>query len=94
MRLLPCSNSPKGGDLLWPEGRCSIGNKLLVANCGGRMQGPFLWTLVATDIATGWSESAPILVRNGAVVLTALQLIRRQLPFPLRGSMPTTTQCS
>lgn len=57
----------------------------LVAHCGGRMQGPFLWTLVATDIATGWSESLPILVREGAVVLTALQLIRRQLPFPLRG---------
>ena len=57
----------------------------LVAHCGGRMQGPFLWTLMATDIATGWSESLPILVRDGAVVLTALQLIRRQLPFPLRG---------
>jgi hypothetical protein len=57
----------------------------LVAHCGGRMQGPFLWILVATDIATGWSESVPILVRDGAVVLTALQLIRRQLPFPLRG---------
>ena len=43
----------------------------LVAHCGGRMQGPFLWTLVAIDIATGWSESVPILVRDGAVVLTA-----------------------
>ncbi len=29
VRLLPCSNSPKGGDQLWPEVRCSIGNKLL-----------------------------------------------------------------
>jgi hypothetical protein len=57
----------------------------LVAHCGGRMEGRFLWTLVATDIATGWSESLPILVRDGAVVLTALQLIRRLLPFPLRG---------
>ncbi|WP_322781567.1 hypothetical protein [Synechococcus sp. CBW1107] len=57
----------------------------LVAHCGGRMQGPFLWTLMATDIATGWSESLPILVRDGAVVLTAMQLIRRQLSFPLRG---------
>jgi hypothetical protein len=57
----------------------------LVAQCGGRMQGPFLWTLMATDIATGWIESVPILVRDGAVVITALQLICRQLPFPLRG---------
>jgi hypothetical protein len=28
------------------------------------------------------SESLPILMRDGALVLTALQLIRRQLPFP------------
>ncbi|MFM7515032.1 MAG: transposase, partial [Cyanobium sp.] len=52
----------------------------LVAHCGGRMEGRFLWTLMATDIATGWSESLPILMRDGAVVITALQLIRRQLP--------------
>jgi hypothetical protein len=57
----------------------------LVAHCGGRMEGRFLWTLMATDIATGWSESLPIVMRDGAVVLTALQLIRRKLPFPLRG---------
>lgn len=43
----------------------------LVAHCGGWMQGPFLWTLMATESATGWSESVPILVRDGAVVLTA-----------------------
>jgi hypothetical protein len=57
----------------------------LVAHCGGRMEGRFLWTLMATDIATGWSESLPIVMRDGSVVLKALQLIRRQLPFPLRG---------
>ncbi|MEY4809623.1 MAG: hypothetical protein RLZZ206_4012 [Cyanobacteriota bacterium] len=37
----------------------------LVAHCGGRMEGRFLWTLVATDIATGWSESPPIVMRDG-----------------------------
>ncbi len=38
----------------------------LVAHCGGRMQGPFLWTLVATDIAPvgaracrSWCAMAP-----------------------------------
>ncbi|WP_094556956.1 hypothetical protein [Synechococcus sp. 1G10] len=41
----------------------------LVAHCGGRMEGRFLWTLMATDIATGWSESLPIVMRDGAVVL-------------------------
>jgi hypothetical protein len=57
----------------------------LVAHCGGRMEGWFLWTSMVTDIATGWSESLPIVMRDGVVVLTALQLIRRQLPFSLRG---------
>ncbi|MFO0017779.1 MAG: hypothetical protein ACK52U_14645 [Synechococcaceae cyanobacterium] len=58
---------------------------VLVAHCGGRMEGRFLWTLMATEIATGWSGEPAVLMRDGAVVLAALQLIRRQLPFPLRG---------
>jgi hypothetical protein len=57
----------------------------LVAHCGGRMEGWFLWTSMVTDIATGWSESLPTVMRDGVVVLTVLQLIRRQLPFSLRG---------
>jgi hypothetical protein len=43
----------------------------LVAHCGGQMEGRFLWTLMATDIPTGWSESLPIVMRDGAVVLAA-----------------------
>ncbi len=48
----------------------------LVAHCGWHMQEPFLWTLMFTDIATGWSERVLILVSDGAVVVTAMQLIR------------------
>ena len=57
----------------------------LVAHCGGRLEGRFIWTLVATDIATGWSESLPVITRDGASVLAAIQRLRKQLPFPLRG---------
>jgi len=57
----------------------------LVAHCGGRLEGRFIWTLVATDIATGWSESLPVITRDGASVLAAIQRLRQQLPFPLRG---------
>ena len=57
----------------------------LVAHCGGRLEGRFIWTLVATDIATGWSESLPVMTRDGASVLAAIQRLRQQLPFPLRG---------
>ena len=57
----------------------------LVAHCGGRLEGRFIWTLVATDIATGWSESLPVITRDGASVLAAIQRLRQQFPFPLRG---------
>ena len=57
----------------------------LVAHCGGRLEGRFIWTLVGTDIATGWSESLPVITRDGASVLAAIQRLRQQLPFPLRG---------
>jgi hypothetical protein len=56
----------------------------LVAHCGGRLEG-FIWTLVATDIATGWSESLPVITRDGASMLAAIQRLRQQLHFPLRG---------
>ena len=43
-----------------------------------------IWTLVATDIPTGWSESLPVITRDGASVLAAIQRLRQQLHFPMR----------
>ena len=57
----------------------------LVAHCGKWMEGRFLWTLVATDIATGWSECLPLLSRDGTSVMAALRMLEELLPFPLRG---------
>ncbi len=57
----------------------------LVAHCGKWMEGRFLWTPVATDIATGWSECLPLLSRDGTSVMAALRLLEELLPFPLRG---------
>jgi hypothetical protein len=65
----------------------------LVAHCGGRLEGRFIWTLVAPTTAsrkpdgysTGWSESLPVITRDGASVLAAIQRLQQQLPFPLRG---------
>ena len=57
----------------------------LVAHCGKWMEGRFLWTLVATDIATGWSECLPLLSRDGASVMAAQRMLEELLPFPLRG---------
>jgi hypothetical protein len=57
----------------------------LVAHCGESAEGSFVQTLVLTDIATGWTECLPLLVREGALVIDALERARTLFPFPLRG---------
>jgi hypothetical protein len=52
----------------------------LVAHCGKWRESRFLWTLVATDIATGWSEWLPLLNRDGASVMAALRMLEELLP--------------
>src|SRR5439155_7080576 len=42
-------------------------------------------TLVLTDIATGWTECAPLLVREQRLLSEVLGEIRKLLPFPLLG---------
>ncbi len=57
----------------------------LVAHCGGAMAGSFVWSLVVTAIASGWTDCAVLLVREGSLVVEALDQLRKALPFPLRG---------
>ena len=49
------------------------------------MAGSFVWTLVLTDIASGWTECVALLVREGSLVVDALVCFRVALPFQLRG---------
>jgi hypothetical protein len=56
-----------------------------VAHGGGSAAGSFVQTLVLTDIATGWTECVPVLMRNGALVIEALKQARTLFPFPLAG---------
>ena len=42
-------------------------------------------TLVLTDIATGWTEFAPLLVREQKLLTQVLSEIRKRLPFELLG---------
>ena len=57
----------------------------LVAHCGGRTDGPFLNTLVLTDIASTWTEFFSLLRRSQADVINALQVAQQVLPFLLLG---------
>lgn len=57
----------------------------LVSHSGPIASGSFTQTLVLTDIATGWTDFAPVLVREQHLVIEVLGEIRRRLPFPLLG---------
>jgi transposase InsO family protein len=56
----------------------------LVAHCGEANRGSYIHSLVLTDIASGWTEAAPIVVREGSLVVETLERIRLGLPFALR----------
>ena len=56
----------------------------LVAHCGQVNRGSYVNSLVLTDIASGWTEAAPIVVREGTLVVETLDRIRVGLPFALR----------
>lgn len=55
----------------------------LVAHCGQVNRGSYVHSLVLTDIASGWTEAAPIIVREGSLVVETLERVRTGLPFVL-----------
>jgi len=56
----------------------------LVAHCGEANRGSYVNSLVLTDIASGWTEAAPLVVRESGLVVETLDRIRQGLPFTLR----------
>lgn len=56
----------------------------LVAHCGAVNRGSYVHSLVLTDVASGWTEAAPLLVRDSSMVVETLERIRVGLPFALR----------
>ena len=56
-----------------------------VAHGGTTVPGAFAQTMVLADVATGWTECVPVVVRKAEMVVHALGRARGLLPFPLRG---------
>lgn len=56
-----------------------------VAHSGTSAAGSFVQTMVLTDIATGWTECVPVVMRHGGLVIEALAVAQGLSPFPLRG---------
>ena len=57
----------------------------LVAHSGPVPKGSFVQTLVVTDVATGWTECAPVLYREQTLLREVLGEVRRLMPFDLLG---------
>jgi hypothetical protein len=57
----------------------------LVAHSGPSARGSFLQTLVLTDVATGWTECAPLLFREQTLLIEALKELGKLIPFAMRG---------
>lgn len=57
----------------------------LVAHSGPSASGSFVQTLVLTDIATGWTECAPLLFREQQLLREVMTVMRQAMPFRLLG---------
>jgi hypothetical protein len=57
----------------------------LVAHCGKSVAGSYLHSLVLTDIASGWTECAAMVVREQTLVIRTIEKLRVKLPVPMLG---------
>jgi len=57
----------------------------LAAHCGASGEGFFLNTLVAVDVASGWTECAAVWGKGQSRVGSGVHQLRTQLPFPMLG---------
>jgi hypothetical protein len=66
-----------------PPGYCEAD---LVEHCGGAKEGGnYVHSLTLTDIHSGWTECAALVVREQSLVVHGIDAIAQRLPFALRG---------
>jgi len=56
-----------------------------VAHCGDSVEGFYLNTLMAVDVASGWAEGSVVWGKSQERVGSAIHGIRRRFPFPILG---------
>jgi hypothetical protein len=55
----------------------------LVAHCGIMTAGSYVSSLVMTDVVSGWTECAPVVVRSRELIVDTVERLRQALPFTL-----------
>jgi len=69
----------------WTEDKPDFLEIDLVAHCGESVEGFYLNTLCAVDIASGWTECVPVWGKGQVRVRSAVHRVRQRLPFSLLG---------
>jgi len=69
----------------WDDTRPGFMEIDLVAHCGDSAVGPFIYTLTAVDVSTGWTECLAIPNKTQIAVWNVIKAMRLRLPFPLLG---------
>jgi hypothetical protein len=57
----------------------------MVAHCGKSVAGSHAHSLVLTDIASGWTEAAAMVVREQTLITVTVEEVRGKLLFPMLG---------
>jgi hypothetical protein len=69
----------------WEENRPGYLEVDTVAHCGESVEGFYLSTLMAVDVASGWAEGSGVWGKGQERVGSAIHGIRRRFPFPILG---------
>jgi hypothetical protein len=69
----------------WDEKRPGFMEADTVAHCGDSLEGNFIWSLVFTDIATGWTEMRAVWNKGADGIIAQIRAIEKSLPFVLLG---------
>ena len=69
----------------WQENKSGFMEVDLVAHCGESVEGFYLNTLCAVDVASGWTECVPVWGKGQQRVRSAVHRMRERLPFALLG---------
>ena len=57
----------------------------MVAHCGKSVAGTHVHSLVLTDIASGWTEAAAMVMREQTLITVTVEEVRKKLLFPMLG---------
>lgn len=72
----------------WDEKRIGFGELDTVAHCGDSASGEFISSLTYTDILTQWTESEATMGKAQERIMTALDRIKKRIPFDMLGIDP------